>query len=106
MAASSTKTSALFLASLLCLVLLSEVGMLMALAAPAPTPAPAPVADECVNKCAYRCSKSWKPKMCNKTCVACCHRCPDHCVPVGPAAPRDSCRCYSQIKTHNKYKCP
>ncbi|KAK8572158.1 hypothetical protein V6N13_047772 [Hibiscus sabdariffa] len=42
MAASITKTSALFLASLLCLVLLSEVGMLMAQAAPAPAPAPAP----------------------------------------------------------------
>ncbi|GMJ12349.1 hypothetical protein HRI_004904100 [Hibiscus trionum] len=102
---STTQTSPLLLASLLCLLLLSEVGILMAQAAPAPAPAPG-APDECVKKCAYRCSKSWKPKMCNKTCVACCHRCPDHCVPNGPTAPRDSCWCYSQIKTHNKYKCP
>ncbi|KAE8714268.1 putative GAST1 protein [Hibiscus syriacus] len=77
--------------------------LLMAHAAPAPGP---PVADECPNKCAYRCSKSWKAEMCNQACVACCHRCPDHCVPKGPTAPRDSCYCYSQINTHNKFKCP
>ncbi|KAL4273634.1 hypothetical protein GQ457_13G023080 [Hibiscus cannabinus] len=95
MAASTTMASPLLLASLLCLVLLSEVSF-----------TPSLFADECPKKCAYRCSKSWKQKMCNKTCVACCHRCPDHCVPPGPTAPRDSCRCYSQIKTHHKYKCP
>ncbi|KAK8585909.1 hypothetical protein V6N13_050879 [Hibiscus sabdariffa] len=103
--ASTTKPSSLLLASLLCLLLLSEVGMLMAQVGQ-PGSAHTQGADECVKKCAYRCSKSWKPKMCNKTCVACCHRCPDHCVPKGPTAPRDSCHCYSQIKTHNKYKCP
>ncbi|KAE8685666.1 putative GAST1 protein [Hibiscus syriacus] len=103
---STTKTSSLLLASLLCVLLLSQVGILMA-QPEAKAPAPGTqVGDECPKKCAYRCSKSWKPKMCNKTCVACCHRCPDHCVPNGPRAPRDSCYCYSQIKTHNKFKCP
>ncbi|OMO83132.1 Gibberellin regulated protein [Corchorus olitorius] len=101
-----TKTATLSLA-LLCLVLLSEVGMLMALVQAPPAGAPAPqVADECPSKCAKRCSRSWKPKMCLKTCVACCHRCPDHCVPDGPKASRDTCSCYSKIMTHGKYKCP
>ncbi|XP_021288455.1 snakin-2-like [Herrania umbratica] len=100
----STKTTTLSLA-LLCLVLLSEVGILMAEVQTATAPGPQ-VPDECPGKCAKRCSKSWKPKMCNKTCVACCHRCPDHCVPDGPLASRDSCHCYSQIQTHGKFKCP
>ncbi|OMO99640.1 Gibberellin regulated protein [Corchorus capsularis] len=74
-----TKTATLSLA-LLCLVLLSEVGMLMALVQTPPAGAPAP--------------------------QACCHRCPDHCVPDGPKASRDTCSCYSKIMTHGKYKCP
>ncbi|XVF63278.1 hypothetical protein PTKIN_Ptkin09bG0075000 [Pterospermum kingtungense] len=100
--ARSTKTTTLLLA-LLCLVLLSELGMLMAQVQTPPGPK---VPDACPKKCAKRCSKSWKPKMCKKTCIACCHRCPDHCVPDGPKASRDSCHCYSKIKTHGKYKCP
>ncbi|XVF29988.1 hypothetical protein REPUB_Repub16aG0018800 [Reevesia pubescens] len=105
MASSSKKTTLLL--AILCLVLLSEVGMLMAQVQTPKAEAPGPqVPDKCPNKCAKRCSKSWKPKMCNKTCIACCHRCPDHCVPDGPTASRDSCHCYSQIKTHGKFKCP
>ncbi|KAB2040346.1 hypothetical protein ERO13_D02G065800v2 [Gossypium hirsutum] len=99
----SSRTSTPLLSLLLCLVLLCEVGMLMAQLSAAQAPGPQ---DACPNKCAKRCSLSWKPKMCNKTCIACCHRCPDHCVPDGPRASRDSCHCYSQIKTHNKFKCP
>ncbi|KAK5840550.1 Snakin-2 [Gossypium arboreum] len=101
----SSRTSTPLLSLLLCLVLLCEVGMLMAQLSVAQAPGPQ-VPDACPNKCAKRCSLSWKPKMCNKTCIACCHRCPDHCVPDGPRASRDSCHCYSQIKTHNKFKCP
>ncbi|XVF63279.1 hypothetical protein PTKIN_Ptkin09bG0075100 [Pterospermum kingtungense] len=100
--ASSTKTTTLLLA-LLCLVLLSEVGMLMA---EVQAPSGSQVPDVCPSKCAKRCSNSWKPKMCNKTCVACCHRCPDRCVPDGPKASRDSCRCYSQIMYRGRPKCP
>ncbi|XP_022772398.1 gibberellin-regulated protein 3-like [Durio zibethinus] len=89
----STNTTFAFL----CLLLMSEVGMLMVEAE----------REDCQTKCAFRCSKSWKPKMCLKTCNTCCQRCNDGCVPPGPTANRDVCPCYAQMKTHgNRYKCP
>ncbi|GLU06772.1 hypothetical protein SLE2022_237710 [Rubroshorea leprosula] len=34
-------------------------------------------------------------------------RCNDGCVPPGPAANRDVCACYAQMKIHgNRYMCP
>ncbi|XP_022720035.1 gibberellin-regulated protein 11-like [Durio zibethinus] len=91
----STKTTPLL--AVLCLLLISEVGMLMVEAE----------SKDCETKCAFRCSKSWKPKMCHKTCNTCCQMCNDGCVPPGPTANRDVCPCYAQMKTHgNRYKCP
>ncbi|GKV09056.1 hypothetical protein SLEP1_g20605 [Rubroshorea leprosula] len=91
----STKATLVF--AVLCLLLISEMGMLMVEAERA----------DCQQKCASRCSKSWKQKMCLKTCNTCCQRCNDGCVPPGPTANRDVCPCYAQMKTHgNRYKCP
>ncbi|XP_039051424.1 peamaclein-like isoform X1 [Hibiscus syriacus] len=87
-------TKATLVLAVLCLFLLSEIGMFMV---DAQVQRP-----DCQPKCASRCSKSWKPKMCLKTCTACCNTC-QGCVPVGPTANKEVCPCYAKYK---KGRCP
>ncbi|GMI90531.1 Gibberellic Acid Stimulated Arabidopsis 10 [Hibiscus trionum] len=89
----ATNKTALLLA-VLCLFLVSEIGMLM-VEAQVQRP-------DCGPKCASRCSKSWKPEMCLQTCTACCNTC-EGCVPAGPTASKEVCRCYAKYK---KGRCP
>ncbi|GMI90533.1 hypothetical protein HRI_002722600 [Hibiscus trionum] len=100
----ATNKTALLLA-VLCLFLVSEIGMLMVEAQvqrPGPPKAQCGSATDCGPKCASRCSKSWKPEMCLQTCTACCNTC-EGCVPAGPTASKEVCPCYAKYK---KGRCP
>ncbi|KAF9604460.1 hypothetical protein IFM89_006742 [Coptis chinensis] len=78
---------------------------------PAPVKAPFPKVlppvklQECPLLCKGRCKLHFRPKHCIRACEKCCRRC--KCVPPGTFGNKMMCgKCYTNMKTHGRLKCP